>query len=129
MSRKREERIRKHMSRCVNFNGIMNRVCDAGVDYDAQAGGKPALKKLPCLLDMSEQTVECPHAKHPTREEAIAEIEESDRHIREYMGKIANGKCPHCDSGSWSQVGRCVYCNGCNHRLYQGTLPREKRQA
>lgn len=27
----------------------------------------------------------------------------------------------------WRQIGRCVYCQPCNERLYQGTLPPEKK--
>jgi hypothetical protein len=29
---------------------------------------------------------------------------------------------------TWQQVGRCVYCHDCGERLYQGTLPPERRQ-
>jgi len=27
----------------------------------------------------------------------------------------------------WRQIGRCVYCQPCNIRLYQGTLPPERK--
>lgn len=29
---------------------------------------------------------------------------------------------------TWEQVGRCVYCADCAERLYQGYLPKERRQ-
>jgi hypothetical protein len=28
----------------------------------------------------------------------------------------------------WKQVGRCVYCDDCGVRLYQGTLPADRRE-
>lgn len=31
-------------------------------------------------------------------------------------------------SHKWSQVGRCVYCDDCNVRLYQGKLPARGQQ-
>jgi len=27
----------------------------------------------------------------------------------------------------WRQIGRCVYCQPCNVRLYQGTLPKSRK--
>lgn len=27
------------------------------------------------------------------------------------------------DEHAWKQVGRCVYCDDCGERLYQGTIP------
>ena len=123
-----EQRIEKRMNKCVNFNGIMNDRCRAGIDYEELAGGRLALRRLPCLLNRADEDhIACPEARYPTREEAQAEIEESDRRIREYVSKIAEGVCPHCASEDWSQVGRCVYCNGCHARLYQGALPKGKR--
>ncbi|QIN79645.1 hypothetical protein GBA65_15170 [Rubrobacter marinus] len=127
---RREAEIRKHQQKCLNFNGIMNDRCRAGIDYDEQAGGPPALKKLPCLLRMQDpdRAVACPSAHYPTREEAEAWREESSRHIREWAEEVGRGVCPNCKKdGRWRQVGRCVYCEGCGHRIYQGTLPDSKK--
>ena len=30
---------------------------------------------------------------------------------------------------TWKQVGRCVYCDDCGVRLYQGKLPPDRREA
>jgi hypothetical protein len=38
-----------------------------------------------------------------------------DRMIAEHV--------PH----KWKQVGRCVYCDDCKTRLYQGRLPEDRR--
>lgn len=125
-----EERIQKQMNTCVHFNGIQNRRCEADVDYSEKAGGKGALLKLPCLLHWRdpEGAVDCEHARHLTREEAIARIEEIDRDLQEWIQTVAAGICPNCRvNGRWSQVGRCVYCGECGHRIYQGRLPESKR--
>lgn len=132
MSERRELEIQKHQRKCVNFNGGQHDRCRAGIDYDEQAGGPPALKRLPCLLHMQDpdEAVPCPSAAYPTREEAEEWREESSRHIREWVQEIAQGVCPNCKKdGRWSQVGRCVYCNECGHRVYQGTLPESKKPA
>ncbi len=125
-----ERRIHKQMQKCVNFNGFQHDRCEAGVVYDELSDAPATMRRLPCLLNYAdEDRVECPKARYPTREEAAAHEAEADRSIREYMAKIGAGECPNCGSGEWSQVGRCVYCDGCHHRLYQGTLPKEKRKA
>jgi hypothetical protein len=32
------------------------------------------------------------------------------------------------EAHTWEQVGRCVYCTDCGERLYQGYLPKDRRQ-
>lgn len=120
-----ESRIRKHVNKCINFNGVMNKECHAGVNYTRKAGSSPTIRKLPCLLDYRdpEVAVECEYAEYPTREEAIAALEESDEAINALIASIGEKRCPQCGSGEWAKVGRCVYCNHCSARLYQGDLP------
>lgn len=31
------------------------------------------------------------------------------------------------EAHTWKQVGRCVYCNDCSERLYQGWLPKDRK--
>lgn len=126
---RREEQIRKLMRKCANFNGFQNDRCEAGVVYRELSDGPATMRRLPCLLEHADPDyVECPKASYPSREEAEAQDTEARRRIQEYMGKIAKGQCPECGHGEWSQVGRCVYCDRCHHRLYQGTLPKEKHK-
>jgi hypothetical protein len=33
------------------------------------------------------------------------------------------------EAHTWKQVGRCVYCDDCQERLYQGRLPAERKPA
>lgn len=32
------------------------------------------------------------------------------------------------EAHTWKQVGRCVYCDDCGDRLYQGRLPKDRQQ-
>lgn len=128
MSRQEKSYAEKLTRKCSNFNGFQNNACDAGVVYDELSDGPATARRLPCLLDHADPDhVECPKASYPSLEEAKAQEAESRRWIQEYMAKIGAGECPECGGEEWSQVGRCVYCNHCHHRLYQGTLPDTKR--
>lgn len=31
------------------------------------------------------------------------------------------------EAHTWRQVGRCVYCDDCGERLYQGYLPKDRK--
>lgn len=44
--------------------------------------------------------------------------------ISEHFGNIERDICPICKATieRQVQVGRCVYAQPCNHRLYQGTV-------
>lgn len=59
--------------KCIHFNGIMNKACKAGINYDDVKVDRPF--KFPCL----KQGGECPHAEFLTDEqvkELIAKTEE-----------------------------------------------------
>jgi hypothetical protein len=110
--------------KCRHFNGIQNKACKAGVEYDSfRPEGRvmalpcfrePPLKNAPCA--------ECGFRDFLTDAEVDAEVEEIEASIRKFSEDLAAGKCPHCgDGGPRKQVGRCVY-GACGHRLYQGKL-------
>lgn len=46
----------------------------------------------------------------------------TDQTTIDYLKKMLEDKiCPHCDKKyEGEQVGRCVYCEHCGARLYQG---------
>lgn len=48
--------------------------------------------------------------------------------IAEYFERLTAGLCPFCGVKieKQVQVGRCVYAEPCNHRLYQGRAPRKR---
>lgn len=49
--------------KCIHFNGIMNKTCKAGINYDDVREDRPF--KFPCL----KQGGECKHAQFPTEEQ------------------------------------------------------------
>lgn len=132
MTRQRErhkELWEQEATWCIHFNGIMEKVCRAGVSYDDPkfGGRQPYRAELPCLkaeVTDPTRTDLCDQCEFLTEEQAKAKAEESARHIRALFKKEAAGICPTCDRqiDERRQVGRCVYASPCGHRLYQGRL-------
>ena len=59
--------------RCIHFNGVMERVCKAGVSYADVRVGKPY--QFPCL----KQAGFCMQCKFPTAEEVAKELAEINK--------------------------------------------------
>jgi rubredoxin len=108
-------------NKCRHFNGMMNKVCEAGVAYETvrKSGGRGYA--LPCFKDDSAEHPECNCDKQSfkTHEEIAAEIEESDRRFQNTMtarmaivehlggpwkrgspGVSASIACPVCKAGT-----------------------------
>lgn len=120
---------------CIHYRGLQYDTCEASVDYDSVAAPSPVPldnprfgidNRLPCFKRSGVNT--CPSQRFRTEEEAKAKDAEIEASIRSWVNKLANDICPHCDTPIQRevQVGRCVYAEPCNHRLYQG---RAKRKA
>lgn len=62
-----EEQIARE---CIHFNGVMEKVCKAGISYADVRVGRPY--QFPCL----KQGGECSHAQFQTNEEVKAELAE-----------------------------------------------------
>ena len=81
---RREDRIIHEMSSCVHFAGIQHAECAAGVNIRALVGGSDLgwAARLPCLLmDAKKCEVVCDVRKLPTREEAEAEVDRSEKQM------------------------------------------------
>lgn len=70
-----EQRVTQHTDRCVHFNGYQHGICEAGITYP---------KPLPCLRGRFSPTgggelVECEKRRWTTREEAEADIAETNK--------------------------------------------------
>lgn len=83
--KERERQIGKCMGRCKHFNGVQNKKCEVGIDYETfrvEGGGLG----LPCLKHLGEHLPkqDCPQAVYPTVAEAeqeLADREQSWRNI------------------------------------------------
>lgn len=66
----------------------------------------------------------CPFQDWPTPEELKAEEEAVNQMVAQFLTDLASNVCPHCKQPIERkvQIGRCVYAEPCNHRLYQGEL-------
>ena len=82
----RELRIVARLQKCVHFNGVQNKVCEAGVSYSTFEG-----KKFPCLGNAFPNDVrpvaECDSRQPHTREESEAREAEIDAALN--RGRIA----------------------------------------
>lgn len=114
--------------RCRHYRGVLGpglieiTACEAGIVFEQQAGGRRDFFNhlLPCVGDGRPDV--CPTYSPYTDEEERASLERARARLsRQFEEKI----CPACDQ-QWAgrQVGRCVYCDHCGHRLYQGALPK-----
>lgn len=107
--------------KCVSFNGLMHKVCDAGIAYESVKDVQERGYRVPCLLDRGCETT-CASAVFLTEEQAKQRADEILTNARARMQRMADGICPHCDAKieKKSQVGPCVYADPCGCRLYTG---------
>lgn len=112
-------RIREAAKRCVHFNGVMSGTCEAGVDYGSFGARLPYRKELPCW---DGAITRCPQAQFRTYAEQEVIEREIEAAALAFVASLAEGRCPVCGVivEQQRQVGRCVYAEPCNHRLYQG---------
>lgn len=111
---------------CRHYTGALDKACDAGVTYtDLVPRGPGWLTKLPCIR-ANNSTVICPQHSYYSNDEAVAKAEDASREAAAYLQKLfVDRACPRCARVyEGKQVGRCVYCEHCGMRLYQGTLSR-----
>lgn len=112
---------------CIHFNGLMEKVCRAGVSYDDPKFGERQQyrKELPCLKERPTdptRTDLCDHCEYLTEEQAKAKAAETEARLHALFQKMKDGICTTCDQKVQRerQVGRCVYAEPCGHRIGQG---------
>ena len=48
---------------------------------------------------------------------------------KDYLECLAASRCPACrEVVDGKQVGRCVYCEKCGHRMYQGRVMKKRKK-
>lgn len=111
---------------CRHYTGALsNTSCEAGVEYDA-------------VRDTTQKPFHLPCTDPAVRDRCVSfeaytddEIAKHNRAITGWMQHLADfgekkrSDCPQCkqEVTQLVQVGRCVYCNPCGHRLWQGVIP------
>jgi hypothetical protein len=113
-----EQQVREEMRWCSHYNGIPSKVCGAGVNYrDVHPDG---FKRIVCVNGDASR---CASADFPDRERAIATVERVNEAVAALVAQFESGVCRACgEHYDGKQVGRCVYCEHCNARQYQGTV-------
>ena len=116
---------------CRHYSGLMNDACDAGVNYDDVRGNETGLAAYPCFKD-SNCAERCASALFLSEQEVAEEVTRINSHAARFLTEMAEGRfCPHCHAPITRrvQVGRCVYAEPCQHRLFQGRLPKEEAES
>jgi hypothetical protein len=94
------------LSKCIHFTGIQNKVCEAGISYDAVRGvDRPY--KFPCL----NQGGECKLCQFPTKEEAAAEDLRLTEAVNRTVGIYNRIKSIYQNTGETSGKIQCL-CGG-----------------
>lgn len=110
---------------CRHYSGMMNKACDAGVEYDSIKDTSVVPTRWHCIH--ADAMVKCPKRELRTKEE----IEEEKRQLAAWFTRFAafesgeSDACPQCGETveSAEEIGRCVYARPCGCRVFQGELP------
>jgi hypothetical protein len=101
---------------CKHYNGLQNKTCKAGVEYDTVIVGRltPGFS-LPCMQDRNPQCVTCEKCEFPTPEEIAERKAEMERRFAT-VGKARSAIVEHL-GGPWKRgmpgVGGKITCPVC----------------
>jgi len=100
--------------KCIHFNGIMNKACKCGINYEQVFGERPVMR-MPCIKDrmehLTDDVIPCEKLEFPTPEEVKRQVEEGNKsvsftiialmkvkkHIKETGESQGSIKCPNGD--------------------------------
>lgn len=105
MPRSVQEQI---VNKCIYFNGVMNKTCEAGITYSDVAVDKPY--KFPCL----KQGGVCECAKFPTEQEVRAIMKEMEESTLKTLTAYALVKEHFHKTGERKGIVKCQ-CGGDLH--------------
>lgn len=110
--------------KCVHFNGISKKTCDAGMSYDeVDKDNRVAYRAgLPCFkpdLDGIEghPKCACPHLRFPSEEEVQKELDEHERSVKKFTVALlaVNPIREKYKGKNWSGIIECPVCKGKLH--------------
>lgn len=110
---------------CRHYSGMMNKVCDAGVEYDSIKDTSVVPYRWHCIN--ADTAIQCAKREEYTPEE----IAEQKRKAAAFLAGLVgfwdgtSDVCPQCGATveEAKQVGRSVYVRPCGCRAGQGQLP------
>lgn len=100
--------------RCVHFNGIQNKACEAGVNYDQFAGKLPCLKSRLFSGQNRPAAHPCDKQQFPSDEQVAKELAEHAAAEEKFMKLtplLREMKAKHRKTG-FSGVVECPVCKG-----------------
>jgi len=98
----------QHADKCIHFNGLINKKCEAGIAYPDD------WRKNPCHKSSG---LSCKKQRFPTEEETKIFIEETEKHfegMRKAFQLVSKIKKEHKGEG-WSGIEVCPVCGGKLH--------------
>lgn len=111
-------------TKCIHFNGIMEKRCRAGMVYDEiDAGNRVAYRaKLPCHkpdkhLPEGETQCACPHVEFPSEEEVQRQLDDHEAHIKKMRLalEVIDPIRKEQEGKNWRGVIECPNCKGKLH--------------
>lgn len=115
----------KNNEKCHHFNGIQNKCCDAGVDYDTLRSSDRRIPCLPPHRNEERPAAHCEKFRPSTPEEIAkrdAEIAEAIARMELTLPLISKIKQEHAGT-SWEGTVECPVCAGklrISHAAYNG---------
>lgn len=101
--------------KCIHFNGLMNKVCRLGIDYETVKVQNARPVRLPCIKESEMFGGYCDKAEFLTAEQAAQKAEEINSHsmgtIRAALAIKMHIKSTGINSGS-------IECPSCGGALY-----------
>jgi hypothetical protein len=86
----RDKLIRQGQSDCRHFNGIQNKCCEAGVNYDQLTGDTLVLPCKKNFVSLKRDPALCDKFQTMTLEEATKEADERIGRMNRTMGAVAS---------------------------------------
>jgi len=117
---KSEGKIMKTMNeqianKCIHFNGLMNKVCDAGVKYKDVEVKDARPIKIPCLKDSLLSGGTCLKSEYPSEEDVKKQIEEIQKEGQKTMTAYKAIKDNIEKTGEMHGKIECPSCGGNLH--------------